>query len=176
MKYQALSVSDARTARRAFVEKFTDKKRDNYRSVMGHGDYYGASAYRRSLWESFGECNVISRKAALSILAEMPVVFITWDGAMENISRNLQKSRLVQLSGRDLAAVLSSNDFRNESTASPEDVYVFSPDLSRYIAFTHEYVQGHGYVCLTSASNVEDPYISPAFREILSQMFLMQKA
>ncbi len=176
MKHQTLSVSESRTVRRAFVQKFTDKTRDNYRAVMGHGDYYGASAHRRSLWESFGECNVISRKTALSILADMPMVFITWDGTTENISRNLQKSRLVQLSGRDLAAVLSSNDFRHETDFAPEDVYVFSPDLSRYIAFTHEYVQGHGYVCLTSASNVDDPYVSPAFRELLNQMFVMQKA
>lgn len=176
MKHQTLSVSEARSKRREFIERFADGSRENYRTVMGHGDFYGASAYRRSLWESFGECNVISRKTALSILSEMPVVFITWDGASENISRNLQKSRLVQLSGREVAAVLSSNDFRHESDFSPEDIYVFAPDLSRYVAFTHEYVQGHGHVCLTSLTNADDPYISPAFREILNQMFVMQKA
>ena len=175
MNYQTLSVPDANATRRAFVNKFSDKTLDNYRAVMGHGDCYGASAYSRSLWESFGERNVISRKTALSILAKMPMVFITWDGVNDNISRNLQKTRLIQLAGNELAALLSSHDFRHEDNMSPEDVYVFAPDLSRYIAFTHEYVQGHGYVCLTSVSNVEDPYISPAFRDLLTQMFSAQR-
>ena len=176
MKYQTLPVSEAHSKRRDFIQRFSEKSHQGHRAVMSHGGFYGASAYRRALWESFGECNVISRKTALSILSEMPVVFITWDGASENMSRNLQKSRLVQLSGRAVAAVLSSNDFRHESDLSPEDVYVFAPDLSRYVAFTHEYVQGHGYLCLTSISNADDPYISPAFRELLNQMFVMQKA
>lgn len=175
MKYQTVSASEAGQTRRAFIKRFSDKTCGNYRAVMGHGDCYGASAYQRSLWESFGERNVISRKAALSILAKMPIVFITWDGVNDNINRNLQKSRLIQLAGNELAALLSSHDFRHEDELSPEDVYVFSPDLSRYIAFTHRYVQGHGYVCLTSVSNVDDPYISPAFRELLNQMFVTQK-
>lgn len=169
MNYQTLPLSNARSLRRAFVEKFADKSQNLYRSVMCHGDFYGASSHMSNLWETFRGYNIISRKTALSLLSAMPEVFITWDVTPAKISRNLQKSRLVKLSGGDLAAVLSSN-YRGENDFNPNDIYVFTPDLSQHITFTHAYIKGYGYVCLTSLEDVNDPYISPAFRELFEQM------
>ena len=170
MNYQTLPVSHARSLRRSFIERFVDKRRDCYRAVMCHGDSYGASAHKKSLWEAFSGYNIISRKAALALLSTMPEVYLTWDASPANISRNLQKSRLIKLSGKDLSAVLSSNEYRSENVFCTEDIYVFTPDLSQHITFTHEYVKGYGHICLTSISSVSDPYISPAFRELFNEM------
>ena len=167
MNYIKPDLEYAFSLRRAFVNKFVDKSVCTYRDTMGHGDFYGTVSHRTCIWESFKSYNVISRSVALRIVSELPEVYVTWDNSPSNISRKLQKSRLISLSGAELVRLLTEPcGFRREIIYRPSDFYVFDRDLSFHVTFTHRYIKGIGNICLTSRFDLAETGISPAFNEL----------
>ena len=171
MNISYLPLKEAYAIRREFVNKFVDKSLDFYRYSMGHGDFYGTNSHRHCLWESFKSYNVISKKAALKIISQIPEVCVTWDHSPSKLSSNLQKSRIIKIGGEALAKALhNAGDF----AFRPSDVYVFDADMQFHVTFTHQNISGFGDVCLTSLDNVEDHGISPAFQELFKTLGMAQ--
>lgn len=165
--YQIIPLSDSRALRRAFIEKFVDKTLPQYRAVMGHGDFYGSNGHQGYLWEVIRPYKLISEAAALELIAQENEVFVMWDLPLRNTSRALQKSRMIKLDGADLSAYLEKTTKVNDPLSFlPRNICVFDREVSFHVTFTVEYINGFGYVCLTSKTNIENDGISPAFREL----------
>lgn len=154
--YKSVSFKEACSLRRRFISKFADKNLPQYRSVMGYGDFYGTSEWHISLREVLRPCNLISRESALGLVSGYPELYVMWERPLGNTSRNLQKSRMLKLSGTALADTLKTPNLPQELSFLPKDIYVFSNESDFYIAFTDDYIKGIGGICVTSLSNTDD--------------------
>lgn len=160
-------MKEAHQLRKEFIKKFGTDSVPQYRSVMGHGDFYGANGHRGRIWEIIRPYKIISMEIALKLISEMDEVFVMWDNALHETSRILQKTRIVKTKGDILAEDLGKPRARRECfDFLPQDIYVFGRNFDYHITVTCEYLRGFGYICLTSLDNLLDDGVTSAFREI----------
>lgn len=163
-----VSVSDAHSLRKTFLDKFTTKSVPQYRSVMGHGDFYGVNGHKGFLWEIIRPYKVISEKIALEIVSQKDEIFVMWDRPLRGTNRELQKTRMIKTSG--LCLVNNIKPFADEREMLfrliGSNFYVFDREMSFHVTFTGENLSGFGRICITSIENLENDGVSPVFREI----------
>jgi hypothetical protein len=146
--------------RKAFINKFTAKNLPQYRSVMGHFDFYGTNTHKGRLWEVIRPYNLVSLDFALSALAEREEVVVIWDDLHFKINNKLPKVPILTFSGTELSAILSNPSAK----VLPDDIYVFDRELSFFVVLTHVSLDGFGRVCMSS---LEDETVRPEFKAML---------
>ena len=163
MQFQYLPINTACKLRKDFISKNISGSSQSYRYSMCHGDFYGTGSHRPCMWESFDSYTVISRKAALQLLSEMPTVYITWDTNSTKLSRKLQKSRMVSAKGAHVALAIENcggYSFR------PSNFYCISEDISHCVVFTNVTINGIGDICLTTVKNPKYTGVPESYKEL----------
>lgn len=164
---EKVSVSEAHSLRSAFLKKFTSKSLPQYRSVMGHGDFYGTNGHNGLLWEIIRPYKIILTKIALELISQKREIFVMWDKPLKETNRELQKTRMLKTVGADFVKCLKTPRMeRKEFDFLIYDYYVFDREMSFHITFTREYLRGFGHICLTSITDLENDGVSPAFRAL----------
>ncbi len=169
MHYSTVAPKEARALRRAFINKFADKRLPQYRAVMGHGDTYGNTTHNGFIWEVLRPYTLISFERALSLLGSMSELYVTWDKKPSCTKENALKFPLLKLSGSELAKTLENDRdaFSSERSFLPLDVYVFDEELNFHVTITNQQIQGIGTVCITSRNDIGDTGISPLMSELI---------
>lgn len=167
MNYTAEAPKKARALRRAFINKFADKRLPQYRAVMGHGDTYGSYTHNGYIWEVLRPYTLISFDCALELIASMPELYVTWDNSA--LRRSAVKTNLLKLSGVDLAATLRADSFAFSPDRSflPPDLYLFDEEMNFHITVTNQHISGIGRVCITSRDDLKHTGISPVMTELI---------
>ena len=170
MQYSTVAPKEARALRRAFINKFADKKLPQYRAVMGHGDTYGSFSHNGYIWEVLRPYTLISFERALAMLRDFSELYVTWDNKSFGINDKPFKSLLLKVSGVELANAIDNerHGLLHENAFLPEDVYVFNESIDFHVTFTNQNIEGIGKLCITSRNDIDDTGISSLMRELIS--------
>lgn len=160
MKYKLFSHDESNSIRRDFIRKFA------LRQPSHHCGYNGF--YHEILTERLHPRNIVSESLALELLSHIPEVLVTWDEELDVKDERLNSRRLFGVSGAELAEILRKESDISSRFGSvlPDAICVFDRDLTFYLAFTHERVQGLGNLCYTSYDVIKDEGIPEHFREM----------
>lgn len=171
MNYKIVEPQEARSIRKQFINKFTDKNLPQYRLVMNHGDFYGANTHKGCLWEIIRPYNIISFEKAIESLKSFEELFFLWDDLRFRFDGKLPKTPILKSNGNEIAKCLIEDGLEkvNANRSLPNDIYVFDSELTFHITFTHINIEGFGRVCITSKEKTDDCGISPAFEEFIRE-------
>lgn len=165
--------NEARSAKRAFINKFADKTLPWYKTAMGYGDFYGARPKGGFIWEVLRPYTVISRPRALELISNLKTVYITWDSGSAALLKKEYREKLpeesfISADGAELAVYLADKhaEFEPDNIVLPNELYVFPTDMSLHVTLTGDSLPPIGQLCITSLTDLSETGIPKSYREV----------
>jgi hypothetical protein len=125
--------------RQKYISTFVDMHSKFYKEhILKTKNCIDGCCYSGYLWECFGNFNVIDESLGENILEKYKDFYVFWD------INSCEKILIPNYWKFPKKSFLKINyfDFISIKSQLPEDIYLFTDDMSFTIAFTHEYING----------------------------------